>query len=106
MSKLKFVGYDALKEDLPEPKHAGYYVGNFLEKNKINHSQAAKMLGVNQSTVLRFVQSSSLTPNMAARLHNVFNMNITTLFQLDARYMAFQAKEIVAKNEALLDQAA
>ena len=100
MSKQKLVGYDALKEVLSAPKHAGYYVGRFLEKNGINPSQASKQLGVHQSTVKRLIDGAMLTPSMAAKLHSVFGLSIDLLFKLDAKYLAHTAIEQLKELES------
>ena len=59
-------------------------------------NQAAKVLGVSQPTVTRFINGGALTPNMAAKIEEAFDIGVETLFNLEAQVNIYKAKQIKA----------
>ena len=51
------------------------------------------MMGISQSTLTRFLNGGALTPQMAARLKNTFDLDVEFLFNLEAQKLANKARE-------------
>jgi plasmid maintenance system antidote protein VapI len=92
------VGIEALGDFLAPPKGAGAYVKRHLTGKDINPSQAAQILGVNASTVLRLLEGSRLTTNMASKLYSHFGIEPGILFNLEAKANAFEAMHLAQNN--------
>lgn len=73
------------------PLGAAGYMKKYFTKQRISANQAAKLLGVSQPTVTRFINGGSLTPNMAAKIEMQFGIGIETLFNLEAQVNVYQA---------------
>ncbi len=79
---------------LKPPKGPAHYVKRKIELRGLTPSSAAKMIGVNQSTLSRFLSGAALTPEMAAKLNKGLEMDIDTLFNLEAQRQADKAKHL------------
>lgn len=87
---------------LAPPSGANVYIKRFLANKGLNNSQAAKLIGVNQSTVKRLLDGGSLSESMAAKLYVVFDLDIYMLFKLEAKAQAFKARYMI-KSESILN---
>jgi len=74
----------ALLGVLGQPKGAAHYVQRLINAKKLSANKAATMMGISQST---------LTPQMAARLKNTFDLDVEFLFNLEAQKLANKARE-------------
>lgn len=77
------------------PKGAGHHVKKFLERKSISANQAGSTMGVSPSTVSRLIGGGSLTESMAAKLAAHYQLSITMLFDLEARYHAHNAEAML-----------
>lgn len=73
------------------PLGAAGYMKRYFSKQNISANQAAKLLGVSQPTVTRFINGGSLTPKMAAKIEMQFGIGVETLFNLEAQVNVYQA---------------
>ncbi|AWL12823.1 hypothetical protein HMF8227_02371 [Saliniradius amylolyticus] len=87
---------ECLGQALASPKGPSYYVYRKLEQQQLTTNRAAKLIGVNQSTLSRFLNGGALTPEMAAKLNKALNMDIDTLFNLEAQCLADKARKLVS----------
>jgi len=94
MSNKATVGVEALSHIMAPPERACKYVGAKISSIGDNPTQAAKKLEVSPSTVKRFLDGGSLTTSMASRLYSVYGMDPETLFNLEAKANAYEAKHI------------
>lgn len=83
----------ALLGVLGQPKGAAHYVQRLINAKKLSANKAATMMGVNQSTLTRFLNGGALTPSMAAKLNKAFELDVEFLFNLEAQKLASKAKE-------------
>jgi plasmid maintenance system antidote protein VapI len=96
----KTVGIETLGDFLAPPKGSGAYVKRHLTGKNINPSQAAQILGVNASTVLRLLEGSRLTTKMASKLYKHFGIEPDILFTLEAKANAYEAMHLARNNAA------
>jgi plasmid maintenance system antidote protein VapI len=101
--KPQYVGINALQELIYPPNGAGYSVKKFLERKKINATEASKTLDVHQSTVKRLIDGGALTPSMAAKLNISFGLSISLLFNLEANHLTYKAERIISQQAMFND---
>lgn len=83
----------ALLGVLGQPKGAAHYVQRLINAKKLSANKAATMMGISQSTLTRFLNGGALTPQMAAKLNNTFDLDVEFLFNLEAQKLANKARE-------------
>lgn len=81
---------------LAPPSGAHVYVKRFFKAKELNNAEVARTIGVNSSTVKRFLDGGSLSEMMAAKLYLHYKMDIQTLFNLEAKAKTFKARAIVS----------
>ncbi|MFU2508681.1 hypothetical protein C7Y70_13120 [Pseudoalteromonas sp. KS88] len=80
---------------LGSPQGAAYFVKEKMVKKGLSGNEAAKLVGVNQSTMSRFLKGGALTEEMAVKLNKAFQMDIQTLFNLEAQKHTYNARRLV-----------
>ena len=79
---------------LSPPQGAAYFVKSKIEKRGLSGNEAAKLVGVNQSTMSRFLKGGALSEDMAVKLNKALGMDIKTLFNLEAQLHAYNAEQM------------
>lgn len=90
----KTVPISSVMKRVQPPKGAAGYIKRYLAKKNMSANQAAKLLGVSQPTVTRFINGGALTPKMAAKIEMAFGIGVETLFNLEAQVNIYQAKQL------------
>ncbi|MEI8668852.1 helix-turn-helix domain-containing protein [Pseudoalteromonas sp. B131b] len=89
------VGMERIAHMLEPPKGSGHYIKKFIDKRGLSASKTAQQLNVSPSTVTRLLAGGALTPAMAAKLHNVFNIDEQILFNLEAQANVQKTRELL-----------
>lgn len=79
---------------LAPPTGAASFIKRKLEKEGLKPSVVARDIGVEPSTISRFLGGSDLSINLAAKLSKHFDMDVDTLFNLEAQKKAHLAKAL------------
>lgn len=82
------------KGALGKPMGAASLVKRRLKARELTLNQAAKEIGVNQSTLSRFLAGGSLTVNLAAKLA-VLEIDARTLFNLEAERLSYEVEQLL-----------
>jgi plasmid maintenance system antidote protein VapI len=78
-----------------QPRHGGIFVADFLQRQQLTITEAAKLVGCARSTLHRFIKGGNLTPELAAQLHQALGLSIPMLFNLEAQYKTYLATHII-----------
>ena len=84
-----------LVDTLSKPTGAASFVKRKLDKDGLKPSVAARQIGVDPSTMSRFLNGSDLSISLAAKLSHHFNFDVETLFNLEAQKKAHAARELI-----------
>ena len=71
-------GLVAITGALGPPQGPAFYVQRLLKSKELSASQAAELIGVNQSTLSRFLNGSALTVDMAVKLNKGLGIDVQT----------------------------
>lgn len=82
-------------EGYKHPAGAGFCIGGAIDTSGLKVSTVAKTIGVHQSSISRLSKGGRLTPEMAAKFHQHYGLDIDVMFQLEARCLAAIAKSMV-----------
>lgn len=90
----KTVSIGSVMNIVRPPLGASGYLKRYFETKNISANQAAKLLGVSQPTVTRFINGGSLTPSLAAKIEMAFDIGVETLFNLEAQVNVYKANQL------------
>lgn len=71
------------------------YVKRLINAKGINITEASELIGVNQSTLSRFLNGGNLTVEMAVKINKGLGVDVQILFNLDAERKSYEAKKIL-----------